>query len=377
MKKSIVLAFFAVITARLFCNPISLPPVMSEFYLVNESEWFLEIYIDPMYGDYFQDTYTLDGLMISSSSGSSIVKDGISINVGEIIILTQDSMQNSVQFERNGDFLEIENFNVGIGETYKFGDVQYSQISALAEGQSLINYQYTCYYTHGEMPFHDIIEYRLIKENSPNIGFETAPFTPVSCNGLFCGIVLDGSDNPVSGIMLGYECNAPENICDHVTNCTITDENGHFSVDELSCMHHIDIFYFNFESIVYADSTINIEPDTDNYFEFHLDTIFSEKQSISINPMLTFEAFPNPTDNEISFNIQFINNRFPNHVLIKIYNLSGEIVKIIPVKDNLGNTTTVTWDCNRQNMSICSGQYICKLEFDGKIQAETKLIITR
>jgi flagellar hook assembly protein FlgD len=93
--------------------------------------------------------------------------------------------------------------------------------------------------------------------------------------------------------------------------------------------------------------------------------------------MLTFEAFPNPTDNEISFNIQFINSRFPNNVLIKIYNLSGEIVKILPVKDNMENSRIVTWDCNLKDRSICSGQYICKLEFDGKVQAETKLIITR
>lgn len=354
-----------------------MPSVMSEFYLVSSSEWYIELSFDPMYYEYNPEISTLDGLIISSSSGSSLVKEGINFTNGDIIILTQDSLQNTVQFERSGDFLKLENFNIGIWETYYFGDIEYSQISSPIEGQSLVNYKYTCTYTHGETPFHDIENYRLIKDNSPNIGLETEAFTPVSGNGLFCGVVLDGSDNPVPGITIGYNCYAPEDICDHVINCAITDENGHFSENELSCQHYVEIFYFNFESIVFCDSVINIEPNIDNYFEFRLDTIFSGNKSVSVNPKLTFDTYPNPTDSDIRFNIQFNGYKFSDNILIKIYNMSGEIVKILPVKSYGSESCITYWDGICTNGSAASGQYICKLELNGKNVAELKLIITK
>ena len=131
------------------------------------------------------------------------------------------------------------------------------------------------------------------------------------------------------------------------------------------------------ETIILLDSTIIIEPGIDNYCELHLDTIFSGKQTISIAPLISFEAFSNPTDNDISFNIEFINTRIPENALIKIYNLSGEIVKILPVKTNFINSSTANWDWSANEESISAGQYICKLEFDGKVQAETKFIISK
>ena len=174
MKKSIIISLLTLITTELICNPIALPPIMSEFYIVNESEWFLEIYIDPIYGDYFQENNTLDGLEISSSSGSAVIKEGISFNVGEIIIITQDSMQSLVQFDRNGDLLQIENVDFGIGEYYNFGNVLGAQITALAEGQSLVLRRTTC---NG----YEEYTYYLCKDAMPGIG--NGPYTTTNALG--------------------------------------------------------------------------------------------------------------------------------------------------------------------------------------------------
>jgi hypothetical protein len=370
MKKSIIISLLTLITTGLICNPIALPPIMSEFYIVNESEWFLEIYIDPIYGDYFQENNTLDGLEISSSSGSAVIKEGISFNVGEIIIITQDSMQSLVQFDRNGDLLQIENVDFGIGEYYNFGNVLGAQITALAEGQSLVLRRTTC---NG----YEEYTYYLCKDAMPGIG--NGPYTTTNALGLYSGKIYDMNDNPIFGISIGNDyLHFPYVTCGSNLNFSVTtDDEGYFSFDEYAAFHRTNIFFNTVETIILLDSTIIIEPGIDNYFEFHLDTIFSGKQTISIAPLISFEAFPNPTDNDISFNIEFINTRIPENALIKIYNLSGEIVKILPVKTNFINSSTANWDWSANEESISAGQYICKLEFDGKVQAETKFIISK
>lgn len=370
MKKLLILITVFLISFSIYANPIMMPPVMSEFYIVTESEWFLEIYIDPLYYESSQEIHNLDGLEIISSNGSSLVKEGIYFTNGDIIILTQDSLQSPVQFNRNSDFIGIENINTGISEVYYFGEIQYSQISALSEGQSLVLRKTTC---GGDEDY----SYFLCKDASPDIG--EGPYTTTNALGLYSGKVFDRNNDPVSGISIGNDyTHFPYVTCGSNSNvAVITDENGYFSFNEYAGNHITKMFFNSTDPTVILDSLINIEPNTDNYYEFNLDTIFTEIKSPKIKTCYNFTAYPNPGNGEISFTCSTSDFSQNNTVLIKLYNTTGEIVKILPVK-SYGNESCITyWDGICANRSAASGQYICKLELNGKNVAELKLIITK
>lgn len=376
MKKLLVLISGCMISIILNANPITLPPVMSEFYIVNGSEWYLEISIDPMYSDIIYESSNLNGLEISSSSGSAIINDGIEFSIGEVIILTQDSMQTPLEFDRNNDFIGINNLEIGIYELYGFGNMQSSRISALHEGQSLVNNKYVCF---DDSNFTEEVRYRLIKDNSPNISSESEPFTLVSGTGIFCGIVLDYLNNPVAGIVIGDEYyGAPsDDICGYNMNSALTDENGCFSVEEYSCNYRTKVYYSFEIDNAFIDTTVVIEPATDNYYEFHLDTVITDIKTNKYKSEIDFKAYPNPGNGNIYFNYNLSRFSSYDEALIKIYNQIGEIVKIIPAKIEANESSIVHWEGTCTYQSAPSGQYICKLELNGKSLAETKLIITK
>ena len=107
MSKLLKIMVFLLLPTGIFANPIAMPHIMSEFHIVNETEWYLEIYFDPIYDMTSGSGNSLDGMQIISSSGSSEIRTGITFNIGEVMVLTQDSLQNLVLFDRNCDFIQL------------------------------------------------------------------------------------------------------------------------------------------------------------------------------------------------------------------------------------------------------------------------------
>ncbi len=369
MNKLLKIMVFLFLPTGIFANPLAMPHIMSEFYIANENEWYLEIYFDPIYDMTSGSGNSLDGMQIISSSGSSELRTGIIFNIGEVMVLTQDSLQNLVLFDRNCDFIQLYFENGGVYEQYSFGNHPNSQISALNEGQSLVQLRFSCYGNQDHTYF-------LCKDASPHIG--DGPFTTVNATGTYSGKIFDINNDPIANIQIGNDyIEIPYYSCiSAMTNYISTDNQGYFSTNEYSGRHTTSIFYFLSEVIPILDTIINLEPNTDNYFEFHLDTLFTGVNTNISKPELSFNAYPNPSKGTIYFSYDISNFPINSTALIKIFNQQGEIVKILPAK-NTGNNNTIQWNGICDDKSIASGQYICKLELNNKSLAKTKLLLTR
>jgi len=348
-------------------NPILPPPVISEFYLVNDSTWYLELVFDQSFN---YDTI-LDGYQITTSTGTALLKNGIHITLGSIIVITQDSLQSMLYIYRNGDDIRVEKDGMYIDEL-AFGNNQYSMINSPLQGQSIVKYSYICYDTYsGQFA----TNYRIVKENTPSIG--SNPFQASVFMGTFSGKVLDMINNPMSGIRIGNQVyyGAPSSICGVDFSCVVTDSTGEFNILINSGRHYVQFFT---ASATLSDTIINIEPDSVNYFEIILDTLLNHTALNSIHQNFLLSCCPNPSNGKTTISFELPENINYFSILIKIYNSTGEMIRILPVDiSGKQNKYSVEWDGKCYDNSIASGTYYCNLELDGKKVATNKLIITK
>ncbi|MCX6273076.1 MAG: hypothetical protein NTU44_18045 [Bacteroidetes bacterium] len=370
MKKLFVLllVFFTIGFTK--ANPIVDPPVISEFYLVNDSVWYLELMFSWPYP-------SLDGLQLVSSGGSSFIKHGISITAGNIIVLTHDSMLSPLHFNRNGDFVDIQDstgfsFNYSF-PMFRFGNISNSFISAPLVGQSIVCYKFYCM-DQGYIPE---TEYHLVKDVNPTIGYNA--FTPSFATGTFTGMVFDNGHNPIQGIHIGhtYAYNEPSYYCGNYFLNAWTQPSGSFTMQEYSGKYHVMFFFHPW--LVIKDTIINIEPDSVNYFEFIIDSLLTDVHSIENQRNIKLSCFPNPSTGETNISFGVPEGQCFSKALIKIYGSNGEIVRILPVNTASPQPEyTLKWDgfcCDHS--PAASGMYYCNLVLDGRKSATTKLIIER
>jgi hypothetical protein len=173
-----------------------------------------------------------------------------------------------------------------------------------------------------------------------------------------------------------YNCPPPCDECWAYFNNAITDSTGSFSIQEYCITYYTELFFQSGQ--VLMDSIVNIEPDSVNYYEFTLDTLLTGIQTVAIETGIHFSCFPNPSSGETSITFSLPSGRHFSKALIKIYDLDGEIVRILPLDQNASNNNySVNWDGLCYDNFAASGIYFCKLELDGQKVASDKIVITR
>ena len=349
-------------------NPISLPPVISEFYLVNDSTWYLELYFDV---SYYSDTI-LDGYQLTTSSGSALLKYGIHIYPWEPIVITNDSLQNNLNIYRAGDFIRIEKtipYSQWVDEI-GFGNSQYSFHSPI-QGQSIVNLAYGCFDWDNQYG----INYKLVKDNFPNIG---ESFTAYEFMGTFSGKIYDLMHNPINGIIISNNHNMynySDSYCSIDFNHVVTNSLGEFNVCLKSGLHYVELFT---TTNLLIHTWVFIEPDSVNYYEFIIDTILDNVKLNSIPQDFSLSGFPNPSDGKTTFSFEFPENLHYSSSLIKIFNSNSEIIRILPIDiSSKLNKYSVEWDGKCYDNSITSGIYYYNLELDGRKVASNKLVIIK
>lgn len=348
MKKAFLVPLFFILAYALKANPLPPPPIISEVYLISDSTWYIEM----VFPGFFYDYTNLDGLKISCTGGSAFFKNSIPVIPGNIIIITPDSMQSPLLINRTGDFIMIfDELNQGLGQLdeIRFGNIEWAGVNSPLPGQSLVNLERYCF-------LYGSYYYTLVKDNNPTIG--SNPFNTAS-TGTFRGYVFDMDSQPVNGIILrtAYTCS--------VFNIVQTNSSGYFNNDaQPGSLYHV-LLYHNGTPLL--DSLITIEPDSINYYEFNLDTILSSVGTVQINKEYKLRIFPNPATDNINFNIERPSPALTEKLLLKIYNLSSEIVKIIPVEFSQYQAhINIATDCGRIGLADLSGLWFCRLESGGK-----------
>jgi hypothetical protein len=355
MKSLLIISLGLSSSIPSFCNPIMVPPLIIEIYFSPEG-WQIEM----MNSEYSQ-VNNLDNIWLYGIYDTSQFVTGMDFIPGELLVVTQNDLLTEMEINQNGDWLTLY---------YIDGDVIYpiDELGLFWGNTPVTPYFYFNRVTGpiGEQSIavqelYDFGDYCVVKEKPNSIGFN--PFE-VSKRADFSGIVRDLNDSPLAGVELVSYGFYP---------LIITGSDGHFSMNNIFC--RIYDVYFRFEGGIIGDSTISIEPDSANYFEFKLDTLLTGIHDIKPST-LQYSIFthPNPSSTQTKFIIETSNPKPDQKGVIKIYSESGYIVDIVPVELNNGKQEL---SYNFNDKSLASGLYFYNLEVRNQKVASGKMIISR
>lgn len=354
-------------------NPIVCPPVISEFYIIDNSHWYLELVFKKTCHTYT----TLDVFKITTSTGTYNFKSGIHITSDSILVITQDSLLDPLQINRAGDFISIGGPSGFMPDKLSFGNIAGSVISSPVQGQSIVTYAFACVPMMDNLP---TIIYKKVKDNHPTIGYNAfKPYDASSTNtiGTFSGIVYDLTKHPVSGVHIGNQYyNVPNSVCENFFDNVMSDADGKFSLPQYSGRYGIQVFLQTAQ--VSPNPVVNIEPGVTNYYEFIIDTTLTGIHEQAYEKNIDLSCFPNPSTGETTISFTMPSNKLYTKALIKIYNSVSEIICILPVTiADAQKNYSVKWDGTYLNTPVASGNYYCNLEVDGQNIATSKIIISK
>jgi hypothetical protein len=344
-------------------NPIPVPIKMlliSEIYF-DSTGWTIELVANDFGGAY----YKLDSVQIGAWSGAAYFKSGIKVKQGQTFIITQDSLKTPLYINQKGDYISLWETNgehllwdLQYYQIIEFGDYSFDACSTPYEGQSLVAQRFK--YSNNNSYF-----YCLVKERIPTLG--TFPFQCHSRD-TFKGYITDKYNRPIKNGII--HCSFGNLNLQIKTNDT-----GYFENDTMFSARYTGLLYVgdSFVSVEY----FNIELDSSNLYAFKLDNYVDAIQDFpDYIKASSITNYPNPFINKTTFDITLPKNLNFKNPIIKIYNNSGQIVEIIPVRkhDITSNHFSIEWESKG---TLCNGEYYYSLEVDNNKVAENKMVITK
>lgn len=350
--KKIITCLFIIFVGILFANPLE-PVFISELYF-EDGNWVLEIF------DYYAlyNYPNLDGCYLKSSMDSVYFNDGVTWNENFVFVVDENDMQEPFSIDPTGDEIMFVNEQEYIYDQISFGE----DVNPPSVGQSLARISLDDGPPIGGEFF------LLATENQPSIG--TDPFY-VSSYGTFTGYVYDSLMNQIENVQLEYSpglgYGSPE---------ITTDEDGYFNADLPGMNYEFDVHLLYLASL---DTTITIEPDIQNYYEFVFENyVSSDDHEISLpSSFYSLSNYPNPFNptTEISFSVP----QTSPFVNIEIFNSRGQKIKSLQIPNPSSlNTNQITWNgTNKNNKQVPSGVYLYKLVSNGKELAVNKMLLLK
>jgi hypothetical protein len=336
-----------------FGNPIVPPPLIIEIYF-GPGGWQIEM----MNSEYGQ-VNTLDNLWLCGTDDSAQFVTGIEFSPGDVLVVTHDDLMTEMEINQDGDWLTlyyidgdviypIDDIGLHWGNTPVTPYYYFNRVTAPIGEQSI-----------AVQELFDFGDFCVVKEQPNSIGLN--PFE-VSKRADFSGVVMDLNDSPLAGVEVSYG----------FYPLIITSSDGHFSVSNNTFCRIYDVI-FVFDGGIIGDSTISIEPDSANYFEFKLDTLLTGINEIKPSSLqYSISNIPNPSSSQTKFIIETSNAKTDQKGVIKIYSESGYIVDIVPVELRDGKQEL---NYNFNDKSFASGLYLYKLEVRNQKVAAGKLIV--
>ena len=368
VKFFIIISLGLVSASSSLSNPIEMPPTIVEIHFgASGYDWSLEMLLTYYSFD------NLDNIRIKSLGDSALFMPGITFIPGTAFVITPDDLQTPFFINPAGDILFLEEY---IAENdfwwmidmygLPFGNIPeiYDGEVSAPVGEESVAWQIFTYNGQGYSEY-----FWIVKELPNTIGSNPCQVTK---RGTFSGFVKDRDGEPMPGILLDY-CSS---LFYYYTSPTVpyvmTDENGYFFSDNMFCKKYNFRFLFN-DGII-GDSTVFIEPDSANYFEFKLDTLLTGINDYEpVIPGYSIYNIPNPSSAQTKFIIETTNPKPDHKSVIKIYSEAGFIVDIIPV-EILGNKQEISYNFN--DKLLAAGMYFYNLETGHQKVASGKMIVT-
>lgn len=336
-------------------NPIYLPYVLFSEIFWEEDEWTVEIWVD--------DYYFGEGnpIKMKSSHGEALLKQDLVLPENGIFLITADSLEQALEVDRQGDFVEFL-FEEAPGYwtsdygMHCFGNYPDAEVSAVLEGQSIvqyINYEYEVHY--------------LVKENSPTPGYN--PNNVSDCYGSLEGFVYDEDGFPVANATL------KEFRFLMYTFDLTTDQDGAFEAMDIMPRNY-DAVITKGNCIIHDTMLISIEPDSVTFLEITADTCIpfqaQEEHLLAEGNDIGIEAAPNPFRSKISVNITSNKALKLHEAFLKIYTVEGK--ELHAEKLRTPYLTDLNISLGSFIAKITPGVYILTFENSGQILASQKII---
>ncbi len=346
--KTIFIFIIFVSAGLLFANPITEGPYITEIYF-DETGWSIELYCMITDGN-------LDNCKISSNAGEAYFLSGISFPQDTYLVVTQADLQTPLVIDDQGDYVTsyYDEFEVS---WCTFGSLQ-SMVLAPTEGQSLIPVLFS---SNGAMT----TDISFCKDNTPTLGGIN---NNGGTQGIFSGYVFDSLMNPVPNVQIEhfpYNYNNPD---------VVTNENGYFEKEMYAMNFYCNIHLF---ALVSMDSTVSIEPDSMNYYEFVFENyVLSDDHEISLpTSFYNLSNHPNPFNPSTAISFSVTQNAVSgsdgsSFVTVEIYNSRGQKIDELSVPDG---QSSITWEAD----NFPSGVYLYKLIVGGKEAACNKMLLLK
>ena len=357
MKKLVIALSCLLFSVSVFSNPLPFPPVISELYW-DESGWTMELFFDETAYEF---NY-LDELLFVSNEDTTDFVSGISIELGQILVVTIDDLVEPLDIPIEGgiiQFLFAEEL-WPINDGFIYGNHPSSRVTAVLPGQSLVNQKF------------DIgggwdLGFWLVKETQPSIG--TLPFT-CQTRANFSGMVLDKAGLPVPDASIIYTFTDTQNFDPPIPEI-ITGEEGTFSTDQMFCKEYTVRIFVDGEMELITQ--VNIEPGSANYFEFALDSLYVGKNEFAVESKISMTTNPNPFTNDLHVNIQVDGYKSATLAQLKLMDLNGKVLKSAGLNASYLHHMDVYWN-NMNQIIMNPGVYILVLEVDGRLITSHKVI---
>ncbi len=363
-----VLAFLILINGPVSkANPIIPPPIITELYFSDDG-WIMEM----VFTDF--GSGALDSIRLVGLYDTAMFNPGILVVAGEVIVITNEDMQSPFFIDPLGDYVFLEECFSSqwfIIDWYglTFGEVPEPNISWVTApvGEESVACQEFLLYD----PWYPETFYWTVKEKPNSIGSDPLE---VNKKALFQGMVLDQQLNPLPEIRLIY--------CDEVMHYgtiptvpyVMTDDTGFFYADDMFCRKYHFIFIRDIDPI--WDTVVSVEPDSNNYFEFVLDTLLLGIPEIDDRKSVSLYNYPNPFSENTKIIAELPFQPGSSEAIIKIYNTAGELLAIKPMHA-LNGSNTYELELNTNTLSLKPGTYICSFEMGHKRLASSTMILAR
>ncbi|MEN8225394.1 MAG: T9SS type A sorting domain-containing protein [Bacteroidota bacterium] len=355
-------------TGELLANPLTMPPVISEFYY-NDGDWQLEIYFESeVHGATgLSGLNSFDFLCLECTAGIALFNPGIPLVWDSIYVIDQSWLISPFSVNPFDDQINVLGYENGntcwIGESIYYS-INSSTHPAPGNNES-IAVQYI--YTQGT----DWPDFQQMKQSPPTMG--THPYS-VDTRCSYSGYVFDQFQNPLEGVEFIYcdpsYCNG---YSTPVFYCFQTDENGYFQCDSLFPMFHM--FDLTYAGFVYEEDNFFMDPVQPTYKEYTFTSVGISRESKYRD--ISIISAPNPFSQKTTFHISMPDYQRWEKGEITIRNMNGQLVDVISFPNAVwsGNVFTIDWYPGMARGDVMPGLYLYSLEVDGRSVSSNKLII--
>lgn len=160
--------------------------------------------------------------------------------------------------------------------------------------------------------------------------------------------------------------------------CRYTDSAGYFKFSYLPLRRYELTIYDTTPWPYYnklCQDTISPQIDSINYYEYHLDTIYVNREEITIDeqPQLSLSAFPNPFSSNLNIRINSNKPLRQDDVYVKLYDLSGQLIRSERINSPYITEVEMSWNLSA-GFPSGSETYLLALEGDDGVLASQKLV---